>query len=58
MNKLLASLSMRQRIAIALVGLAAAGSLYGLVHWRREADFKPLFSGLAPEDAAAIVQKL
>ncbi|HEY7392618.1 MAG TPA: flagellar basal-body MS-ring/collar protein FliF [Bryobacteraceae bacterium] len=58
MNKLLASLSMRQRITIALVALAAAGSLYWLVHWRREADFKPLFSGLAPEDAAAIVQKL
>jgi flagellar M-ring protein FliF len=58
MNKLLASLSMRQRVTIALVALAAAGSLYGLVHWRREADFKPIFSGLAPEDAAAIVQKL
>jgi flagellar M-ring protein FliF len=58
MNKLLASLTMRQRITIGLVALAAAGSLYWLVHWRREADFKPLFSGLAPEDAAAIVQKL
>jgi flagellar M-ring protein FliF len=58
MNKLLASLTMRQRITIAVVALAAAGSLYWLVHWRREADFKPLFSGLAPEDAAAIVQKL
>ncbi|HLI84235.1 MAG TPA: flagellar basal-body MS-ring/collar protein FliF [Bryobacteraceae bacterium] len=58
MNKLLASLTMRQRIAIVAVALAVAGSLYGLVHWRKEADFKPLFSGLAPEDAAAIVQKL
>jgi flagellar M-ring protein FliF len=58
MNKLLASLTIRQRITIGLVALAAAGSLYWLVHWRREADFKPLFSGLAPEDAAAIVQKL
>jgi flagellar M-ring protein FliF len=58
MNKLLASLTVRQRITIGLVALAAAGSLYWLVHWRREADFKPLFSGLAPEDAAAIVQKL
>ena len=35
-----------------------ARALYAFVEWRREADFRPLFSGLAPEDAAAIVQKL
>ena len=58
MKKLLASLSTRQRITIALVALAAGVGLYSLVHWRREADFRPLFSNLAPEDAAAIVQKL
>lgn len=58
MNKLLASLSMRQRITIGLVALAAGIGLYSLVHWRKEADFKPLFTNLAPEDAAAIVQKL
>ena len=28
------------------------------MHWQKEADFKPLFTGLAPEDAAGIVQKL
>jgi flagellar M-ring protein FliF len=58
MKKLLASLSMRQRVTIGVVALAAAGGLYSLVHWRKEADFRPLFTGLAPEDAAAIVQKL
>jgi flagellar M-ring protein FliF len=58
MKKLLASLSMRQRITIVLVALVAGSGLYSLVHWRREADFRPLFTGLAPEDAAAIVQKL
>jgi flagellar M-ring protein FliF len=58
MNKLLASLSMRQRITIGLVALVAGIGLYSLVHWRKEADFKPLFTNLAPEDAAAIVQKL
>ena len=26
--------------------------------WKQEADFRPLFTGLAPEDAAGIVQKL
>ncbi|MBV9745070.1 MAG: flagellar M-ring protein FliF [Acidobacteriia bacterium] len=58
LKKLLASLSIRQRIIIAAVVLAAGSGIYSLVHWRREADFKPLFSGLASEDAAAIVQKL
>src|SRR5215469_2072428 len=58
MNKLLASLPMRQRITIGLVALVAGIGLYSLVHWRKEADFKPLFTSLAPEDAAAIVQKL
>jgi flagellar M-ring protein FliF len=58
MKKILAHLSMRQRITIAVVALLAGGGLYGLVQWRREADFRPLFTGLGPEDAAAIVQKL
>jgi flagellar M-ring protein FliF len=58
MKKLLASLTVRQRITIAAVALGSAAALYALVHWNRERDFRPLFSGLAPEDAAAIVQKL
>jgi len=58
MKKLLAHLSIRQRIVIAAAALLAAGLLYGLVRQQREADFKPLFTGVAPEDAAAIVQKL
>src|SRR4051812_38063736 len=56
--KILAKLSIRQRISIAAVaGLVACG-VYELVQQRREADFKPLFTGVAAEDAAAIVQKL
>jgi len=58
MKKLLASFSVRQRITIALVAILAGAGLYGLVHWRQEADFRPLFEGLAPEDAGGIVQKL
>jgi flagellar M-ring protein FliF len=58
MNKLLASLSVRQRITIAMIAVAVGVGIYSLVHWRREADFKPLFTGLAPEDAAGVVQKL
>ena len=58
MNKLLASLPIRQRITIAATILLAAAGIYALVHWRQESDFRPLFTGLAAEDAAAIVQKL
>ncbi len=58
MNKLFAHLSIRQRIMVAAVALLAGGLIYALVRQQREADFKPLFTGVAPEDAAAIVQKL
>lgn len=58
MNKLFANLSLRQRITMAIVLVAAGTGLYSLVQWKKEADFKPLFTGLASEDAAGIVQKL
>src|SRR3954447_13219606 len=58
MSKILANLSTRQRITIALVAIAVVGGLYSLVHWKKEADFRPLFTGLSPEDASGIVQKL
>ncbi len=58
MHKLLASLPVRQRILIVGTVLAAGAGMYALVQWKREADFRPLFTELAPEDAAGIVQKL
>src|SRR6476661_4744330 len=58
MGKLLANLGIRQRITIGLVVLLAGAGLYALVHWKREADFKPLFRDMAAEDAGAVVQKL
>src|SRR5690242_10468965 len=58
MNKILANLSIRQRISIAVVAVLVAAGLYWLIRHQREADFKPLFTGVAPEDAAAIMQKL
>jgi flagellar M-ring protein FliF len=58
MAKLLANLGLRQRITIVAVTLLAAAGLYAVVHWRREADFHPLFTGMAAEDAGAVVQKL
>jgi flagellar M-ring protein FliF len=58
MKRILANFTLRQRITILAVALAAGAGLYAFVEWRREADFRPLFTGLAPEDAAAIVQKM
>src|ERR1041384_1858856 len=58
MIKILAKLTIRQRISIAAVALLAAFGVYELVQQRREADFKPLFTGVSAEDAAGIVQKL
>src|SRR3712207_9063053 len=58
MKKVLANLSIRQRISIAAVALLVGFGVYELVRRQREADFKPLFTGVSAEDAAAIVQKL
>jgi flagellar M-ring protein FliF len=58
MKKILANLSLRQRITIGVVAALVTTGIYALVYWHKESDFKPLFTGLAPEDAAAIVQKL
>jgi flagellar M-ring protein FliF len=58
MKKILANLSIRQRISIAAVALLVGFGVYELVRRQREGDFKPLFTGLSAEDAAAIVQKL
>ncbi|MBV9506672.1 MAG: flagellar M-ring protein FliF [Acidobacteriia bacterium] len=58
MNKILASLTVRQKITIGVAALLVGVGIFSLVHWRREADFRPIFTGLAPEDAAGVVQKL
>jgi flagellar M-ring protein FliF len=58
MSKILANLTVRQRTTIVLVAIAVCAGLYSLVQWRKEGDFRPLFTGLSPEDAAGIVQKL
>jgi flagellar M-ring protein FliF len=47
-----------QRIWIAVAIAAAVGGITALKHWNEERDFKPLFSGLAPEDAGGITAKL
>src|SRR5271165_974060 len=58
MKKILANIPVRQRIIMAVILAAAASGIYLLVQHQREGDFRPLFTGVAPEDASAIVQKL
>jgi flagellar M-ring protein FliF len=57
-KKLLASLSVRQRVTVALFAVLTAASIFAFSRWWQERDFKPLYSGLNAEDAAAVVQKL
>ena len=58
MGRLLASLSIGQRIAILLMAGAVGAGLYAFSQWRRESDFRPLYASLAAEDAGAVVQRL
>jgi len=57
-KKILASLSTGQRIITVAVVLLVLGGIYSIANWRKEADFKPLYTGLAAEDSAAVVAKL
>jgi flagellar M-ring protein FliF len=57
-KKLLLALTPRQLATIAIVAIAVVASVLGLSRWQRESGMRPLYTGLAPEDASAIVQKL
>jgi flagellar M-ring protein FliF len=58
LKRLAQALSIRQRILIIAAALAAFGGVWGLSYWNKERDFKELYSGLAADDAGAIVVKL
>jgi flagellar M-ring protein FliF len=57
-RKLVAALNLKQRVTIVVAAIAAVALCSALVHWKHESDFRPLFTGMAPEDASNIVQKL
>jgi flagellar M-ring protein FliF len=57
-RKLIASLTLSQRIMLVSAAILVVAGTLGLVRWRKESDFRPLFTNLAPEDAGAVVQKL
>src|SRR5664279_2276156 len=56
--KLVSGLSNRQRITIVLAALLTGAAIFGFSRWKRESDFRSLYSSMAPEDAAGVVQKL
>ena len=61
MNQIVAifrNLTIRQRIYLAAAAIAVIGGLVAFRNWSDERDFRPLFTGLAPEDANAVVSRL
>jgi flagellar M-ring protein FliF len=58
LQKILSSISVRQRISIGVVALLVAGGMLALLHWNKERDFKPLCTGLSSEEASAVIAKL
>lgn len=58
LRKLYQQLSVKQRVFAALAAVLVFGGIAFFVNWNKERQFKPLYTGLAPEDAAAITAKL
>jgi flagellar M-ring protein FliF len=58
LRKLLASLSLLQKVSIGLTAVLVLAAIYGFSIWRKDVDFKPLYTGVAAEDAGVIIQKI
>ncbi len=58
LKKLFASLSLAQKVGLAVVLAALGVGIPMFTRWQHDRDFKPLFTNMSPEDAAAVVQKL
>ncbi len=58
LKKLLASLSISQRVSILLVAVVVGAGLFYFSRWRSESDLRPLYTALETEDAGAVVQRL
>ena len=50
--------SIKQRFSIIAAVFAVVIGVICFVHWKHEDDFRPLYTSMAPEDAAGVVQKL
>lgn len=58
LKKLFATLSLTQKIGLAAVVLMMGAGIPLFTKWQHEGSFKPLVTGMAPEDAGEIVTKL
>ena len=58
LRKLIAGLNLIQRLSIIGAAALVVAGMAAFVHFRHESDFHPLYTGMAPEDAATVVQKL
>jgi len=56
--KIWASLGRGQQISLLVGPLLLVAIGWGGLQWRHDSDFHPLYSGLAPEGAAAVTQKV
>ena len=52
------TLSWKQMLSILVLAGAVAAGLATFSHWNRERDYRPLYSELSPEDAAAVLAKV
>jgi flagellar M-ring protein FliF len=57
-TKLVNSIPPRRRVAMVAIVLAAGIGIQQFVQWQKDRGFKPIYSGLASEDAGQVVQKL
>src|SRR5215469_12137164 len=58
LTRIWSSLSRTQRISLILTPILVGAALLGLQKWRHDSGFRVLYSALAPEDAAAVTQKI
>ncbi len=58
LKRLLEALSWKQMLSILLVAGGVIAGLTAFSRWNRERDFRPLYSELSQEDAAAVVAKV
>ena len=58
LKRLFQNISIANRIWLAAAVIAVIGGISALTHWDQERDFKPLFTGVAAEDAGPLLAKL
>src|SRR5579863_3944763 len=56
--KIWKSLTRAQQISLVVVPVVVCAVVFGLLRWKHENAFRVLYSALAPEDAAAVTQKI